>query len=341
VTGADPVVVDGSAGEGGGQVLRTSLALSLCTGRAVRIANVRARRKRPGLLHQHLTAVQIAAEVGAAEVQGASLGSRAVEFRPQAIGAGRYQRAIGTAGSTTLVAQTVLPALCCADAPSELVLDGGTHNPLAPPFDFLARTFVPALRAFGVVAEVELVRHGFQPNGGGCMRMTVRPGRPRPFDWHERGAVHGLRARALVADLPASIGEREIAVVRQKLGVPADRAEVATATNGPGNVLTIDVECEHATEVFTAFGRLGHPAERVAAEAVRDAKAYLRHTAPVGEHLADQLVLFVALAGGGSFRTSQPSTHLTTNARVIEAFLPVRFAIDACGDGTWLVAVRT
>lgn len=334
------VVIDGSAGEGGGQVLRTALALSLVTGRAVRIENVRARRKKPGLMRQHLTAVQLASEIGAAEVSGAEVGSRTVEFRPQAILGGSYRRAIGTAGSTTLVAQTVLCALLFAESPSELVLLGGTHNPLSPPFDFLARSFLPALARMGVDVDVELLRHGFHPAGGGSLRVVVRPGRPQPIDWLERGELKRISACAIVGDLPPSIGERELAVVRKKLGLGPDRTQVVVAEGGPGNVLTIDVATATGIEVIAAFGRLGLPAEKVAGAAVRDAKAFLRHDAPVGAHLADQLLLPMALAGGGSFRSALPSQHTTTNARVIEAFLPVRIAIEAVGDGTWIVTVR-
>ncbi len=333
------VVIDGSLGEGGGQVLRTSLALSLVTGRPVCIERVRAGRKKPGLMRQHLTALLIAQEVGAARVVGAEVGSQRVEFAPQAILAGRYQRAIGTAGSTTLVAQTVLPALLFADAPSELVLEGGTHNPLSPPYEFLARTFVPALVRMGANVEVELLRHGFHPAGGGALRVGVSPSRLCSVELLERGALRSMRAEAVVAGLQASIGERELEVVRKKLGLGKDRTQVVVAANGPGNVLTIDVECDSGTEVFVAFGRLGLPAERVAADAVRDVKAYLRHDAPVGEHLADQLILPMALAGGGSFRTTLPTTHLTTNARVIEAFLPVRITSREDGDGVWRVDV--
>lgn len=336
----EPVVIDGSLGEGGGQVLRTSLALSLVTGRAVRIHSVRSKRQKPGLMRQHLAALECAAEVGAARVGGAELGSREVEFEPSGIHGGRRHRAIGSAGSTTLVAQTVLPALLFADADSELVLDGGTHNPLAPPFDFLERSFVPALRGMGAEVAVELQRHGFHPEGGGRACVRVRPSALHPIDVLARGAVRAIRARAIVAGLPEHIGRRELDVVRDKLGVTKESCTLVTADGGPGNALVIDVECESGTEVFCALGRIGLPAERVAADAVRDVKAYLRHDAPIGPHLADQLLLPMALAGGGSFRTTRPTTHTTTNARVIEAFLPLRVERFDEGAGVWRIAVR-
>lgn len=335
-----PVEIDGSFGEGGGQVLRSALALSLCTGRPLRIHSIRAGRSKPGLMRQHLTAVELATEVGDAEVSGAEVGSKEIRFTPRSPArAGCYRRAIGTAGSTTLVAQTVLPALLCADAPSELVLSGGTHNPLAPPADFLERSFLPALRRLGADVDFELRRHGFHPAGGGEIVLRVRPSALRPAEWSRRGAVKAIRVCALVAGLAEHVGRREVDVVRDRLGLAADRVQVRSLPNGPGNALLVDVECESGTEVFCAFGRLGLPAERVGAEAVRAVKAHLRHDAPIGEHLADQLLLPLALAGGGSFRTARPSMHTTTNARVIEAFLSIAVTMREDGDGTWRVDV--
>ena len=159
--------IDGSFGEGGGQILRTSLSLSLATGKAFRIEKVRAGRERPGLLRQHLTAVLAAAEVGGAEVQGATLGSTELTFSPGAIRAGEYRFSVGTAGSGTLVFQTILPALMLAAKPSRIVIEGGTHNIAAPPFDFLARTFVPLLERMGPKVQLQFERYGFYPAGGG------------------------------------------------------------------------------------------------------------------------------------------------------------------------------
>ena len=169
------MIIDGSLGEGGGQVLRTSLALSLVTGKPFRIDNIRAGRKSPGLLRQHLTAVGAAAQVGEASVDGAAMGSTSMTFIPRALRAGDYAFSIGTAGSTTLVLQTILLPLAVAGAPSTVVIDGGTHNPAAPPFDFLDQAFLPLLRRMGVDVNVELVRPGFFPAGGGQIRATITP----------------------------------------------------------------------------------------------------------------------------------------------------------------------
>src|SRR5215470_13994646 len=165
--------IDGSFGEGGGQILRSSLSLSLVTGKPFRIENIRANREKPGLLRQHLTAVPAAAEVGAAEVEGASLGSKALSFVPGKVRAGEFRFAIGTAGSGTLGHQTILPALITAVGPSRIDIEGGTHNPAAPPFDFLERSFIPLIERMGPKVKFELQRFVFYPGGGGRMVLEV------------------------------------------------------------------------------------------------------------------------------------------------------------------------
>ena len=169
------IVIDGSAGEGGGQILRSSLALSLVTGKPFRIENIRAGRTKPGLLRQHLTALAAATQIGKAKVEGAVLGSKIVSFTPRGVTPGDYHFAVGTAGSATLVLQTVLPALMLASGPSTLVLEGGTHNPSAPPFDFISKAFLPILNRMGPCIKVELERYGFYPAGGGRFRVSINP----------------------------------------------------------------------------------------------------------------------------------------------------------------------
>src|ERR1051325_4105851 len=207
------ITIDGSFGEGGGQILRTSLALALVTGKPFRIERIRAGRKNPGLLRQHLTAVNAAAQIGRAEVAGASIGSRELTFAPQAVTAGSYHFAVGTAGSATLVLETVLPALLIADGPSALVLEGGTHNPYAPPFDFLDKTFLPLVCMMGPRVAARLERHGFYPAGGGKFIVDIEPAaRLGRIELDERGDITGRRARALIANLPRQIAERELSV---------------------------------------------------------------------------------------------------------------------------------
>jgi RNA 3'-terminal phosphate cyclase (ATP) len=200
--------IDGARGEGGGQILRSSLALSLVTGTPFRIVNIRAGRKRPGLMRQHLTAVQAAVEVGQARVRGAEVGSRDLTFEPKAIRAGDYHFSVGTAGSATLVLQTVFPALALAKGPSTVTVEGGTHNPMAPPFDFLARAFLPLIERMGPRCQAVLERPGFYPAGGGRFRVSVEPAPAfARLDLRERGEIRGRRATAVVALLARSIAD--------------------------------------------------------------------------------------------------------------------------------------
>jgi RNA 3'-terminal phosphate cyclase (ATP) len=328
------LTIDGSQGEGGGQILRTALALSLVTGTPFRIEKIRARRTKPGLLRQHLTAVNAAVAVGGAEVEGATLGSPSLAFRPGPAKAGEYHFAIGTAGSTGLVVETILPALLTAAAPSTVTLEGGTHNPAAPPFDFLARAYLPLVARMGPGIEAALDRPGFYPAGGGRCTFRVTPvTRLTPLTLLERGPIRRRRARALVARLPRQIAERELAAVRDRLGWGEAELEVVVVDGemrGPGNVLLLELESEHVTEVFCGFGEAGVRAEAVAEHAVKETRRYLAAGVPVGPHLADQLLLPMALAGRGAFRTIGLSSHSRTNLDVIRMFSATR--ISAAGD---------
>lgn len=336
------ITIDGSQGEGGGQILRTSLALSLVTRQPFRIERIRARRQKPGLLKQHLTAVKAAKTVGCAEVEGAALSSQTLEFRPGPVNPGNYRFAVGTAGSATLVLQTVLPALLTASGHSTLTLEGGTHNPMAPPFDFLARCFVPLIHRMGPSVELELRRHGFFPAGGGQFHARIQPSEKLSrLDLLERGSIRNRQARILVSKLPEHVSKRELAVIRDELKWRADECAVEAVPYpvGPGNVVVLAIETEHVTEVFTGFGERGRPAEEVARSAVQAAKTWLEADVPVDEHLADQLLIPMALAGGGSFRTTKPSLYTTANAEAIQRFLPVQFRIEQESDLAWRVSV--
>jgi len=328
------LTIDGSQGEGGGQILRTALALSLVSGTPFTIEKIRGGREKPGLLRQHLTAVNAAVAVGEAEAEGATLGSQTLVFRPRAVKPGDYRFAIGTAGSTGLVIQTVLPALLIASGPSTLTLEGGTHNPAAPPFDFLERAFLPLVASMGPRVSAVLNCPGFYPAGGGRCTVSILPAaRLEPLTLLERGAIKRRQARALVARLPRQIADRELAVVRTRLGWSEDELEtviVDGSAPGPGNVLLLEIESEHLTEIFCGFGEVGTRAESVAEHAAKEARRYLAAGVPVGVHLADQLLVPLALAGGGSFRTIGLSSHSRTNLDVIRLFLPTR--ITAKGD---------
>ncbi|MEZ4528753.1 MAG: RNA 3'-terminal phosphate cyclase, partial [Desulfobacterales bacterium] len=215
------ISIDGSFGEGGGQILRTSLALSLLTGKAFEIRNIRSGRKKPGLMHQHLTALKAAQKIGNADVRGGQLGSGTVIFVPGRVQPGYWHFSVGTAGSCTLVLQTVLPVLLTAGGESELLLEGGTHNPFAPPFDFLARTFLPLLNRMGPEVTATLFRPGFYPAGGGKFRVSVRPCQKLThLHLTERGEILSRSARAIVAKLPLHIARRELGVIEKKLSWP-------------------------------------------------------------------------------------------------------------------------
>lgn len=319
--------IDGSQGEGGGQILRTSLALSMITGEPCRIDNIRAGRPKPGLLRQHLTAVEAAQKVCGAITSGMELRSTSITFKPGRIEGGDFSFAIGTAGSTTLVLQTVLPALLQASSPSTVRISGGTHNTHAPSVRFLERSFLPLLRRMGARVDLRLERHGFYPAGGGCVVATIEPvDRLTPIELIEPTPIVSQQAIATIAGLPPSIAARELEVVRDTLGWDRERlhTEALGGGVGPGNVLSVEIEREDVVEVFTGFGERGVSAERVAAKAVAEVNRYLAADVPVWTYLGDQLMLPLALAGGGTFRTGPLSDHATTNASVIERFLGVR-----------------
>ncbi len=335
--------IDGSYGEGGGQIIRSALALSLVTGKPFRVYNVRARREKPGLQRQHLTAVLSAAEIGQAQVDGAQVGSREFTFVPKrSPEPGEYRFSVGTAGSTMLVLQAVLPALMLAREPSLLTFEGGTHNVHAPPFEFIQKTFLPLVCRTGPDISIELVRYGFYPPGGGRFNVFIEPaGDLRRLDLLERGAILAQRARALVVNIPAHIGERELAVISNQLGWTPDQLQLETSSEAisGGNVLTIEIESESLTEVFTGVGERGVRAEQIASRVVSEARAYLESGAPVGEHLADQLLIPMALAGGGSYTTVTPTPHTTTNIEVVKKFLPVDITTTQLTEDVWKIEV--
>jgi RNA 3'-terminal phosphate cyclase (ATP) len=325
------IELDGAAGEGGGQILRTSLVLSMITGKAFRIRRIRANRPKPGLMRQHLVAVQAAARICGATVTHAELGSTELSFVPGRIVPGDYEFAIGTAGSCTLVLQTLTLALLHAEAPSTVRISGGTHNAMAPPVEFLQRAYRPLLEAMGAQVDFTLHRHGFYPAGGGIVVASIAPCRQlHPIELLERGVRRNGYAEAFVAGIPASVGQRELACIGPRMGWDESqlRLEVLPHEQGPGNAVLLTLEHEHVTEVFAGFGAKMVRAETVADEALKEARAYIASGAAVGEHLADQLMLPMALAGGGRFTASTVSRHAVTNAEVIGRFLPVEIGFE-------------
>jgi len=328
------IELDGSRGEGGGQILRSALSLAMVTGLAFRIERIRAGRPKPGLLRQHLAAVQASAAICGAQVRGDALGSTTLQFMPGPLRGGDYDFAIGSAGSCTLVLQTVLPALLRAEVASTLKLSGGTHNPFAPPAHFLQRAFLPLLAKMGARVDLQIRRCGFYPAGGGELLVRIEPcAALKPLHLEARGAAVRVYAESLVAAVPAQVAKRELAAVQTALGLGEEALIVRglPADQGPGNVLMITCEHEQLSEVVVAFGERGVSAEQVAARAVAEMRGYLDSSIAVGEHLADQLLLPLAMAGAGSFTTSAPSGHTLTNAETIARFLPVEFGFETLG----------
>ncbi|WP_026609490.1 RNA 3'-terminal phosphate cyclase [Methylocaldum szegediense] len=333
----DCIVIDGSYGEGGGQILRTTLCLSAISGRPVRIENIRARRKKPGLAAQHLTAVFAAAKLCDAELSGAELGSKTLTFAPRTKPkAGDYlfdvaeARRGGSAGAVTLVLQTVLLPLALAEGSSRVVFLGGTHVPMSPPFDYVRNVWLSYLKLMGIRAELSLERSGWYPVGQGEMRLEIS-GTPagereklRPLTLPERGELVAITGRALAANLPEHVAvrmaDRAQTILRRKnMSCEIDAVSVRAACPGAGIFLV--ARYQHALAGFSALGERGKPAEQVAEDVCAKLLEHHHTNASVDEHLADQLVLPCALADGESVYTVDPMTrHLSTNAWVVERF---------------------
>ncbi|MFC4254338.1 RNA 3'-terminal phosphate cyclase [Altererythrobacter xixiisoli] len=329
------IEIDGSEGEGGGQIVRNACALALVTGQSFRIRNVRGKRSKPGLMRQHLTAVEAAAAIGAAECTGLAVGSSEISFAPGKVTPGEYHFAVGTAGSTGLVLQTVLIPLLLAGGPSRLVIEGGTHAMQAPPFEFLDQVFLPVINRMGPQVQARLARHGFYPRGGGRIEVDITPAPLQPVDCLDRGALQSVRARALVAGLDQEIGQRELKTAGSKLAWAQELLvlDAIPAEYGPGNALLLEATFEHGCEIVSGFGRVGLSAEHLAKDAAGRMAGLLKSAAFAGPYLADQLLLPFALAGGGTFSTVKPSQHSLTAADIIARFTGRRWRFAQQADG--------
>jgi RNA 3'-terminal phosphate cyclase (ATP) len=338
--------LDGSFGEGGGQILRTSLALSLLTGRAFHLRNVRVKRRpKPGLQPQHLMSVRAAATIGNAQTRGASLGSTDLVFEPGPVRAGTYRFDVGSAGSTGLVLHTLyLPLALRGDKPSELTLIGGTHVSTSPCFHFLDTTWRRYLERCGLRVRLRMNRPGFYPRGGGVVEAFLQPSAPlHGIRLGSRGTVkaHGFSA---VAGLDASIARRQArrAMFRlQQYGLDAEIREEAWQ-GGPGTVVAVELDTTPVPTLFFALGARGKPAESVADEAVDQAIAYLdAGDALVDAHSADQIVLPLALAEGASeYRVAEVTLHLTTNISVIRRFVERDIVREGVQGGPGMVRIQ-
>lgn len=331
------IQLDGS--EGGGQMLRTALTLAMVTGQPFRITNIRGKRRKPGLMRQHLTCVKAACEISGGTADGAEPGSTELVFHAGEVRPASYEFAIGTAGSTGLLLQTLLPALWLAGGTSTLRLSGGTHNPLAPPFDFLERVFLPAIQRMGAQAELRLLETGFAPVGGGIIECQIQPTKGfTPFHLTNHGALISSCIRVPSRGLSTSIADRVLQAALQTC--PCEDAQAIDLAAGPGQGVACLVESQFSevSEMACTFGEMNVSAEKVGHRAGKMMNDFINTGAAVGRNLADQLLLPIALAGEGSFTTMAPDAHVPTNISVIEAFLPVRFQIERMDGGLWSVS---
>lgn len=324
--------IDGGHGEGGGQVLRSALALSLATGRGFRLTQIRARRAKPGLMRQHLACVLAAQQVSGARVMGAELGATTLEFEPGEVRGGEVVVEIGTAGSTVLVAQSLLPGFIAKGVAVRLVIHGGTHNPMAPPFSAFEHVVAPIVRRLGVSMTTRLLRPGFAPMGGGAIEVAVEGVEVAPpLALEARGALRAVTIEVLTVALPDLVATREVAVVKARLAkvlgaeVPIEERLLSPTKNrwrasSVGNAIAVLFHFEGHTEEVSMLGERKLSAEHVAARVADKAEAFLAHGQPVGEHLQDQLPVLLAVTRGGRYQTTAPTPHLSSQLDLLPRF---------------------
>lgn len=344
-TSGERILVDGSFGEGGGQILRTSLSLSAVTGRPFTITKIRANRKPPGLRPQHLVSVTSAARICAARLSGATIGSEEVAFDPGPVQPGSFRFDVGTAGSCALVLQTLFYPLSLAGGESTVTITGGTHVPMSPCYHYLEMLWLPALRRVGFDAELEMHKAGFYPQGGGELRVAVHPAASlQSVHMDIRGALKSIRGISAIANLPLHIAERQRARALERLRSKRLNAHIEILqmpSPGKGTMLLLLAEFENATACHFALGAIGKRAEKVADEACEKFFAFLSSNAAVESHLADQLLIPLALAPGeSSFTTSQITQHLVTNAAIIQKFINAEILIEGELGHPGMVKVR-
>jgi RNA 3'-phosphate cyclase len=326
-----PVEIDGSYGEGGGQILRTALALSAVLRKPFIIHHIRSKRRNPGLQAQHLEAVEALARITKAQTEGVKFGSQKVTFIPQEILPGEYRFEVKTAGSITLLLQAVILPLCLAHGPSRLTLIGGTHVPWSPPFHYFSEVLLPTLEAMGISIGAIIKKYGWYPRGGGEIQLEIKPVHElRPISLVNRGLLKKMRGLSVVSSLPRHVADRQkgqaLRRIEEELNMEVEIDVLYDAPSiGSGSFLFLRVEYERAIAGFSSLGARGKPAEEVANEAVEALKKYLNSEGCIDPYLSDQLIPFMALAKGNpSFTTTQITEHLLTNLWVVENFLKVK-----------------
>lgn len=336
------IEIDGRRGEGGGQVLRTALALSQALGRPFHLTNIRGRRPKPGLKRQHLACIQAAGLICGASFEGAEINSGELIFRPGPVRPGDYRIDIGGGGSCTLVAQAILPPLMVTSGPSRITISGGTHVPMAPVFEFFEQTLLPRLRQMGPRLTARLAVHGFAQIGGGLMEITVEPAGPlKGLDLTEAGQVSELTGCIRTFGLAESIAEREAALLR-KSELNIGHLEIdhqPPGESGPGNLVLLKSVRTSGVTIASGVGRPGLPAEKVAGQAIDRLLKIIRADVPVDAHLADQLIVPLALAGGGRLLTETPTLHTRTVMEMLPEFAPLKAAASPVNSRSWLIEV--
>ena len=331
------IEIDGSYGEGGGQILRTALSLSCLFHKPFRIFNIRKDRKKPGLMPQHLTGLRAAQLLSRAEVQGDRAGSVELSFSPGEVKGGSFLFDIGTAGSTMLVLQTLIPALIFSKERTMLTLVGGTHVPFSPAFHYMREVFLPVLKKTGIETTLSLQSCGFYPKGGGRISAELFPVQEvMPLRIADRGKILGVKGISGVGNLPLSIAERQRNAAQENLlphgidyGYQADIELVNVPSPSQGTFIFLKAESEHSIAGFTALGARGKRAETVGEEAATELLEYLRTDAALGPHLADQIVLYLSLCKEQSlFTTCRITRHLLTNLWVIGLFHEFKYDVE-------------
>jgi RNA 3'-terminal phosphate cyclase (ATP) len=331
------IEIDGSYGEGGGQILRTALSLACLFQQPFRLFNLRKKRRKPGIMPQHLTAIHAAQHISRAEVKGDKIGSMEMMFLPRSIRGDVFSFDIGTAGSTSLVLQTLLPAFVGMRQRTIFTLSGGTHVPFSPSYHYLSGVFVPLLERLGVRLELSIESYGFYPKGGGVIRATLYPtDRLNNLILLDRGSLIRITGHAGVGNLPLSIAERQrkaaLDALCSRIGpliYPSDIELIEAPTPGHGTFMHLQAEAEYARAGFTSLGERGKRAETVGEEAAAEFAGYYASKAALDSHAADQVVLYLSLCKGQSrFTTSSVTTHLITNLWVIALFRSFRYSIE-------------
>lgn len=317
------VTIDGAKGEGGGQVLRTSLSLSMITGKPFKIVNIRANRKKPGLLRQHYTAVKAAASICNAKVKGFEIGAKEIIFIPGEIKPGKYHFKIGSAGSTILVAQTILLPLALSSSRSTVVIEGGTHNKQAPTFDFFNESYLQVLRKVGINVDAKIIQHGFYPAGGGKIEITIRPIQKfKKINLSSKEGEVSIFSECIAFNINNDIAESQLEFVKNKLSLREGDVDINSIPDGDGfaNILSLKIKYRNICEVVAAFGERGKHRNIVAESACEQALEFMKSSSAVGTYLADQILLPISFCGG-RFTTFSPSEHFYTNIETIKRFI--------------------